>query len=208
MQPIIKVACSNYATYAIDQQGQPFSWGKGFVGHQGETSSELPKRISFNTENRIFTDVYTNGDAALLFAPVRVYQIEPKCGPCKGGTQIKITGTGFADSDKISVRFTYGEKSSEVSCYFDETDGSLVCRTPSFQQDDNMSLPCDCYLSVTLDGVNYSECEESFKIYSNEIYLTAVNPKCGSVVGGSQVTLSIEIDPVTATSLKDLKIGF
>lgn len=48
-----------------------------------------------------------------------------------------------------------------------------------------LNLPCDCFLSITLDGVNYSECEESFKIYSNEIYLTAVNPKCGSVVGGS-----------------------
>lgn len=61
---------------------------------------------------------------------------------------------------------------------------------------------------MTLDGVNYSDCEEFFKIYSNDIFLSAVNPKCGSVAGGSQVTLSIEIDPVTAQCLKDLKIGF
>jgi len=72
----------------------------------------------------------------------------------------------------------------------------------------SLNLPCDCYLSVTLDGVNFSDCEETFKIYSNEIFLTAVNPKCGSVVGGSQVTLSIEIDPVTASCLQNLKIGF
>lgn len=116
MQPIIKVACSNYATYAIDALGQPFSWGKGFIGHQNETSSALPVSIKFNTENRIFTDVYTNGDSALLFAPVRVFQIEPKCGPAKGGTQIRITGTGFAESDKLCVRFSFGDKQSEVSC--------------------------------------------------------------------------------------------
>lgn len=84
--PIIKVACSQYATYAIDAAGVPLSWGKGFVGHQEESRHELPCRIVHNTDNRIFTDVFTIGDAALLFAPVRVYQIEPKCGPAKGGT--------------------------------------------------------------------------------------------------------------------------
>lgn len=210
MQPIIKVACSNYATYAIDALGQPFSWGKGFIGHQHETSSALPAKIQFNTDNRIFTDVYTNGDSALLFAPVRVYQIEPKCGPAKGGTQIRITGTGFSESDKLCVRFTFGDKQSEVSCYYDDQDGSIVCKTPSFMSgdDSNMQLPCNCSLSVTLDGVNFSDCEETFMIYSNEIFLSAVNPKCGSVAGGSQVTLSIEIDPVTASNLQNLKIGF
>ena len=83
---MIKVACSNYATFAIDKLGQPFSWGKGFLGHEGETRSERPMRIAVNTQNRIFTDVYTNGDSALLFAPVRVYELEPKCGPSKGGS--------------------------------------------------------------------------------------------------------------------------
>lgn len=73
LQPIIKVACSNYATYAIDQTGAPLSWGKGFIGFAGETRSKKPKRIEQNTENRVFTDVFTNGDSALLFAPVRVY---------------------------------------------------------------------------------------------------------------------------------------
>ena len=71
-----------------------------------------------------------------------------------------------------------------------------------------MQLPCDCFLSVTLDGVNYSECEESFKIYSNDIFLTSVFPKCGSVIGGSEVTLAIDIDQDTSSVLKDLKIGF
>lgn len=47
-----------------------------------------------------------------------------------------------------------------------------------------------------------------FKIYAEDIYLTAVNPKCGSVIGGSQITLAIEIDEVTATCLANLKIGF
>jgi hypothetical protein len=59
-----------------------------------------------------------------------------------------------------------------------------------------------------MDGINYSECEEPFKIYSNEIYLTTINPKCGSVSGGTKLTLGINIDEVTASSIETLKIGF
>jgi hypothetical protein len=63
-------------------------------------------------------------------------------------------------------------------------------------------------MSVTMDGINYSECEEPFKIYSNEIYLTSINPKCGSVKGGTELTLLINIDEVTASNLFHLTIGF
>lgn len=59
-----------------------------------------------------------------------------------------------------------------------------------------------------MDGTNYSECEEQFKIYSNDNYLTSVNPKCGSVAGGTEITMAIEIDSQTSQSLQDLKIGF
>lgn len=69
-----------------------------------------------NTSERIFEQVFANGDACLLYAPVRAYQIEPRCGPSKGGTLVKITGTGFTDSDKLRARFIYGSFSSEVPC--------------------------------------------------------------------------------------------
>lgn len=58
-----------------------------------------------------------------------------------------------------------------------------------------------------MDGINYSECEEPFKIYSNDINLTQVFPKCGSVKGGTTVTLNTNIDEETAKFLQDLKIG-
>jgi hypothetical protein len=52
-----------------------------------------------------------------------------------------------------------------------------------------------------MDGINYSECEMPFKIYSNETNLTSLNPKSGSVTGGSEVTLFIDLDEVTAASI-------
>lgn len=202
----IKVKCSNYATYSIDEYGHPYSWGKGHVGHCGNSILDLPKMIETNTDNRIFTDMCANDDSILFYAPIRVYNIFPACGPSKGNTSISITGTGFVNSEKLRVRFTYGDLSQEVQCVFDEKTQSLICKTPKFEEFDgekhpSVQLPCDCYLSVTMDGINYSECEIPFKIYSNEITLTSLNPKSGSVKGGSEITLFIDLDEVTASCI-------
>ena len=173
----------------------------------------MPKMIDVNTDNRIFTDIYANDDSVLFYAPIRVYSISPACGPSKGGTTISITGTGFVGSDKLRVRFTYGDLSQEAHCYYDEKSQTLMCSTPKFEEFDgekhpSVQLPCDCYLSVTMDGVNYSECEMPFKIFSNEISLTSIAPKSGSVIGGSEVVLSINLDDVTAGSIQNLTVGF
>jgi len=67
--------------------------------------------IDTNTDNRIFTDMFANYDSVLFYAPLRVYSIQPSSGPSKGNTLISITGTGFVNSDKLRVRFTYGDLS-------------------------------------------------------------------------------------------------
>jgi hypothetical protein len=59
-----------------------------------------------------------------------------------------------------------------------------------------------------MDGIHYSECEATFKIYSNEITLTSINPKCGGIQGGTNLTLLVNIDEVTASTIQNLKIGF
>jgi alpha-tubulin suppressor-like RCC1 family protein len=111
-----KIACSSNSTFGIDELGNPYSWGKGFIGHKGKSIEELPRRIEQGTENRYFTNVYCNESSAVLYAPIRVYSISPKCGPAMGGTLISIIGTGFVNSDKLRVRFKYGDLDKEVSC--------------------------------------------------------------------------------------------
>jgi hypothetical protein len=88
MPSVIKVACSKYATYVIDNLGRPYSWGKGCIGHSGSSMIAQPTRIHKNTDNRIFTDVFANSESVLFYAPIRVYEIYPKCGPSKGNTNI------------------------------------------------------------------------------------------------------------------------
>jgi hypothetical protein len=150
---------------------------------------------------------------AVLYAPIRVYSVKPNCGPASGNTTISITGTGFVNSEKLRIRFSYGDLSQEIGCQFDALSKTITARTPKFEEFEgekhpSLKFPCTCIISITMDGINYSECEEAFKIYSNEIYLTSINPKSGSVQGGSVLTLLINIDDVTASSLYNLTIGF
>jgi hypothetical protein len=49
---------------------------------------------------------------------------------------VHIIGTGLSDSDKLRVRFTYGDLSQEVQCHYDESNQTLVCYTPKFDKFD------------------------------------------------------------------------
>lgn len=90
----------------------------------------------------------------------------------------------------------------------------MYCKTPKFEefggesQHPSLKLPCECIISITTDGINYSECEETFKIYNSNIFLTSVAPKAVSVKGGAELSLDIDIDSETAKSLFHLIIGF
>jgi len=60
--------------------------------------------------------------------------------------------------------------SQEVNCLFDDKERTILCRTPKFDEINNQTLsnlkfPIVCSISITTDGINYSESEEKFKIY-------------------------------------------
>ena len=40
-----KVACSKFATFALDVSGRPYSWGQGYIGHGGKSTFNAPKMI-------------------------------------------------------------------------------------------------------------------------------------------------------------------
>lgn len=73
-----KAVCSYYSSYAIDIFGNPYSWGKGYIGHKNETLEDLPRKIELNTDNRYYTDVFCNKDMVGFYAPIRVFSISPK----------------------------------------------------------------------------------------------------------------------------------
>lgn len=105
--------------------------------------------------------------------------------------------------------------SEEVDSEFDNATRSLYCKTPKFdnfegQANPSLILPCECVISVTTDGINYSECEEKFHIYHTpQLPNTAatITPKCGSVKGGTELTILLDIDPDTSHKLFNLTVG-
>jgi IPT/TIG domain len=131
---IQKAVCSHYSSYAIDVFGNLYSWGKGYLGHKNLTLEDLPRKIELNTENRYFTDVFTNKEMVGFYAPIRIFSISPRCGPAYGGTLLSIIGTGFVYSDKLRVRFSYGNLNQEVSCTYEPKTKTLYCKTPKFQE--------------------------------------------------------------------------
>lgn len=88
---------------------------------------------------------------------------------------------------------------------------SFSCTTPSFEdsgEDHMIQWPADCKVAVTLDGIVYSECEQTYLIYSSKLCVSTLYPKCASVEGGTTLILSINIDDKTAAYMKHLSIGF
>ena len=83
---------------------------------------------------------------------------------------LTVLGTGLKGTARMRARFSYGEISQEVGCRFDEESRAICCKTPYFEEFDlpnhpSLELPYPCKLSITMDGIHYTECEESFLIY-------------------------------------------
>lgn len=178
--------------------GQLFSWGRGYIGHNGLTEDDKPRKIVSKTENREFTAILCNEQAAVLYSPMRVYSVSPRCGPSCGGTVLSIIGTALKDTTHLKVRFTFGEKDHTVQevkgkyieqRYVDQRLGqeqaylqAIFCTTPKFDEEELKDLekkdepakpkeafPQKCKISITLDGVHYVECDQDFLIYRIDI---------------------------------------
>lgn len=70
----------------IDINGQPYSVGKAPIGLNNNDNLNTFISITENIDRRIFTDVFTNENSVVLYAPIRVDDVSPKCGPASGNT--------------------------------------------------------------------------------------------------------------------------
>ena len=209
LHDIKQLSCSDYSSFVIDTQGRLYSWGKGFIGHNDETLELLPRKVELNTEHRRFSQLYAAGSVFACFAPLHVYSISPYCGPVTGGTKLSLIGTAFAQSEELRVRFRYEGNVVERPCEFDQETSSLVCFTPSFQDEgEDLTLPCACELEVTMDGEHYVPCDEKFLVYAKDLQPTALNPKCAAVNGSTVLQIDIDLEAFQQAWLWHLTVGF
>ena len=192
-----------------------YSWGKGYIGHNKLTQENRPRRIMGKTTNREFISMFSNDQAIILFAPVRVYSVSPRCGPACGGTILSIIGTGLKETDVITVRFRNNDKQIEVKGKYIEqyhtednpTLESIFCTTPNFEEMFK-PFPQRMNISISLDGIHYTDCDKDFLVYPTNVKINNAHPKCGSFLGGTELTLMVDLDPLTSQYLFNLCLGF
>ncbi|OMJ84574.1 hypothetical protein SteCoe_14244 [Stentor coeruleus] len=211
LQTIVKVTCSAYSSFCISSQGSAYSWGKGFIGHGTNSIEERPKIIYLNTENRSYSDVFSCDHSTVLFSPLRLYSLSPICGPVTGGTKISMIGTALAFTDKLKVRFRYAHFMQEADCNYDANSNSLEFFSPSFADaEEDLTLPVEAFIDVTMDGEHYVTCEKTFMIYPDDLFPESLNPKCASVHGKCSLEISVDFRRITdyVTNPKALQSWF
>ena len=96
----------------VTDEGGLWTWGycsadptDNRLGYEASQCVLAPKLVE--ELESIRTSYAVIGDWQLLaFAPTTVTSLSPSSGPVEGGTQLKIQGSGFWDSENIKVKFT------------------------------------------------------------------------------------------------------
>ena len=208
LQPILSVDCCSFSTFVIDESGRLFSFGKGYLGHGGETLEFAPKKIDVNTENRIFTNLFCGNRSMVSFSPLRIFHVSPNCGPANGGTKLCLMGTAFSGTTDLKVRFRYADLILEEPGTFYYETSSIAVTTPNFADGERLSLPMEVSIDVTMDGENYVQCEEKFFIYSNDIVPQNIFPKSASIHGGSKLSLDMPLINIPDDHLFHIVVRF
>ena len=82
-------------------------------------------------------------------------------------------------------------------------------KTPNFiELCPNLELPAMCKIQLTFDGHYFTEYKEQFLIYSTMIKISGIEPKCGPTIGGSQISLKINMENIPQKYLFSLTVGF
>lgn len=58
----------------------------------------MPRKLEI--EDRKFTNILANGNAAAFFASMRIISMKPNLGPSTGGSIMSLIGTGFCDTGR------------------------------------------------------------------------------------------------------------
>mmetsp|Transcript_16155 Transcript_16155/g.54111 ORF Transcript_16155/g.54111 Transcript_16155/m.54111 type:complete len:170 (-) Transcript_16155:699-1208(-) len=117
-------------------------------------------------------------DRMVAFAPATIFKLEPDCGPVGGGTQVRVRGNGFFQTDRIRISLSFplpatkgeeeegGERKAREEVFlcrgvFDPSCGLIVFDTP------RMSRTATCRVEVSMDdGNNFTSSSSSSSSFS------------------------------------------
>ncbi len=92
---------------------------------------------------------------------------------------------------------------------FDKFSRTVYVRTPNFLElCPTLELPAPCKVLLTFDGQYFTEYHDDFLIYSSNIKLSAIEPKCGQSLGGQEMQIKVNLDGISSKYLFSLTCGF
>ena len=120
-----------------------------------------------------------------------------------------MIGTALASTFKLKVRFRYAHFLHESYCSYDSESFSLEFYTPNFvEEEEDITLPLEAYIDVTMDGEHYVTCEKTFLIYPDDIFPDSLNPKCASIAGKCSLEMSVDLRSIDPKWFWNLTVGF
>ena len=133
----------------------------------------------YTDDNRMFT----------FYRPPLVYDLHPREGPVKGGTDVIIKGANFLNTTTLKCKFGPSKSHIVVGNYLSDTE--VVCTSPGYPTAGLIDLA----VSVEMD--KYSS-PLKFLYYDNpEVY--SIEPACGPDYGNTQVVVKgknfVELGP-------------
>ena len=165
-----------------------------FVSHQhikcvSPETHEVGKAIPIEVVSRSGTLSTFHSEALFEYhANPSISFIEPLYGTISGGTLITVHGNGFRGrySPYLSCRF--GEFSPPVLATFVD-EHKITCSSPPVG--DAVNVDGKVIVSVSLNGRDFFQCNESIFTYLPGIHVLSVDPSLGMLSGGTILTVKI-----------------
>ncbi|KAF0712242.1 Aste57867_4891 [Aphanomyces stellatus] len=147
-------------------RGRLLTWGNGCHCKLAQKPRDESHVLTPTIVN-VLNDTYVQSvacawDNMLVFAPTWVSLIKPTSGSLEGGTKISIYGSGFWESDDLTVRFvplTEGRLPRAVLAAYDPASGIVSCEAPKF------SVAGDFAVEVAMNGKHFTSNGYVFEVY-------------------------------------------
>jgi alpha-tubulin suppressor-like RCC1 family protein len=185
-----KVFAGSHYSAAIASDGQLFTWGHGRHGTLGHASTECefaPRAVDALRGVSVASVVC--GQLHLFaFAPTVVTSITPTAGETTGGYELRVRGSGFWESDELTVRFvplTEGRLPRGALATFDPTTREIVCTVPAF------SLPGEFAVELATDGKHFTTDGHVFEVFKRPS-VVRVSRWEARIAGGEEVEIAVE----------------
>ncbi|ETV92591.1 hypothetical protein H310_13247 [Aphanomyces invadans] len=164
--PVAHVFAGGNYSAAISRSGRLMTWGNAMHGKLAHGTAKLDAVLA-PTLVQDLKDVYVQAvacswDNLVVFAPTWVSGLHPQCGVLSGGCMLRVFGSGFWESDDLTVRFvplTEGRLPRAALASFDPATGVVSCVLPKF------SVAGEFAVEVAMNGKHFTTNGHRFEVY-------------------------------------------